>query len=47
MKAAQDAAQDDITKEVWIDLSGKFSLNRQVGYRVSNLRVNNKLDFGI
>ena len=39
MKAAQDAAQDDITKEVWNDLSGKFSLNRQVGYRVSNLRV--------
>jgi len=29
MKAAQDTAQDDITKEVWNDLSGKFSLNRQ------------------
>ena len=41
MKAAQDVAQDDITKEVWIDLSGKFSLNRQVGHGVSNLRVKN------
>jgi len=29
MKAAQDAAQDDITKEVWNDLSRKFSLDSQ------------------
>ena len=39
MKAAQDAAQDDLSKEVWNDLSRKFSLDRQVGYGVSNLRV--------
>jgi len=37
MKAAQDAAQDDITKEVWIDLSGKFSLNRQFSGNKSTL----------
>jgi hypothetical protein len=41
MKAAQDAAKDDITKEVWNDLSGKFSLSRQVGYGISNSRVKN------
>merc|ERR1712037_226416 len=37
MKAAQDAAQDDITKEVWNDLSGKFSLNRQFSGTKSTL----------
>jgi len=37
MKAAQDVAQDDITKEVWIDLSGKFSLNRQFSGTKSTL----------
>ena len=43
MKAAQDAAQDDLTKEVWNDFSGKFSLNRQVGYGVFNSRIEKSL----
>ena len=30
MKAAQDSAQDDITKEVWNDLSGKFCSGTRV-----------------